>query len=178
MLLKRAMKGQLPLLAAAQKLQDELLAGPAFEDEDDSTLAAEKKLVANSKKIALAVLGTAAQKFTTKLEHEQMVLTWAADIVIDSFLMDSALGRTLKLIGRDGIEKHAAAIDATQLFIHDAMSRIEVAAKNALAATVEGDELRTLLAALKRFTKFTPLNTSAIRTRLADRAIANGGYAI
>jgi len=178
MLLKRAMKGQLPLLAAAQKLQDELLAGPSFEEEDDSPLAAERKLVANSKKIALAVLGTAAQKFSNKLEHEQMVLTWAADIIMDSFLMDSALGRTSKLIARDGIEKHSAAVDATQLFIQDAMSRIEVAARNALAATVEGDELRTLLAALKRFSKFTPVNTSAIRTRLADGAIAARGYTI
>ena len=178
MLLKRAMKGQLPLLAAAQKLQDELLAGPAFEEEDDTPLAVERKLVANSKKIALAVLGTAAQKFMTKLDREQMILSWSADIIIESFLMDSALGRTLKLIGRDGIEKHQAAVDATRLYIHDAMSRIETAARNAIAATVDGDDLRTLLAALKRFAKFTPINTSAIRTSLADKALAGAGYVI
>jgi alkylation response protein AidB-like acyl-CoA dehydrogenase len=178
MLLKRAMKGQLPLLAAAQKLQDELLAGPAFEEDDDAPLAVERKLVANSKKIALAVLGTAAQKFTTKLEREQMILSWSADIIIESFLMDSALGRTLKLIGRDGIEKHQVAVDATRLYIHDAMSRIETAARNAIAATVDGDDLRTLLAALKRFAKFTPINTSAIRTNLADKALAGAGYVI
>ncbi len=178
MLLKRAMKGQLPLLAAAQKLQDELLAGPAFEEEDDTPLAVERKLVANSKKIALAVLGTAAQKFMTKLDREQMILSWSADIIIESFLMDSALGRTLKLIGRDGIEKHQVAVDATRLYIHDAMSRIETAARNAIAATVDGDDLRTLLAALKRFAKFTPINTSAIRTSLADKALAGAGYVI
>ncbi len=178
MLLKRAMKGQLPLLAAAQKLQDELLAGPSFEEEDDAPLAVERKLVANSKKIALAVLGTAAQKFMTKLEREQMILSWSADIIIESFLMDSALGRTLKLIGRDGVEKHQVAVDATRLYIHDAMSRIETAARNAIAATVDGDELRTLLAALKRFAKFTPINTSAIRTSLADKVLAGAGYVI
>jgi alkylation response protein AidB-like acyl-CoA dehydrogenase len=177
MLLKRAMKGQLPLLAAAQKLQEELLAGPSFDvDEDDSPLAEERKLVANSKKVALAALGTAAQKFMQALEKEQMILTWIADIIIESYLMDSALGRTLKLIERDGAEKHEAAIDATRLYINDAMARVESAAKNALAATVEGDELRTLLAALRRFVKYTPINTSAIRTRLADKAVAAGGY--
>ncbi len=177
MLLKRAMKGQLPLLAAAQKLQEELLAPPSFDlDEDDTPLAEERRLVANSKKVALAVLGTGAQKFMMGLEKQQMILTWAADIIIESYLMDSALGRTLKKIARDGAEKHEAAMDATRLYINDAMSRIESAAKNALAATVEGDELRTLLAALRRFTKYTPLNTSAIRERLADRVVAAGGY--
>jgi hypothetical protein len=177
MLLKRAMKGQLPLLAAAQKLQEELLVGPSFDiEEDDSPLAEERKLVANSKKVALAALGTAAQKFMQALEKEQMILTWIADIIIESFLMDSALGRALKLIERDGVERHEAAIDATRLYINDAMARVEAAAKNALAATVEGDELRTLLAALRRFTKYTPINTSAIRTRLADKAVAAGGY--
>ncbi len=176
-LLKRAMKGHLPLLAAAQKLQEELLAPPSFDmDEDDAPLAEERRLVANSKKVALAVLGTAAQKFMMGLEKQQMILTWAADIIIESFLMDSTLGRTLKKIARDGAEKHEAAIDATRLYINDTMGRIESAAKNALAATVEGDELRTLLAALRRFTKYTPLNTSAIRERLADKVVAAGGY--
>ncbi len=177
MLLKRTMKGQLPLLAAAQKLQEELLAPPSFDlEEDDSSLAEERKLVANAKKVALAVLGTAAQKFMAALEKQQMILCWAADIIIESYLMDSALGRTLKMVARDGAEKHQAAVDATRLYIHDAMGRIELAAKNALAATVEGDELRTLLAALRRFTKYTPINTAAIRERLSDQVVAAGGY--
>jgi hypothetical protein len=154
-----------------------LLAGPSFDiEEDDSPLAEERKLVANSKKVALAALGTAAQKFMRALEKEQMILTWIADIIIESYLMDSSLGRTLKLIERDCAEKHEAAIDATRLYINDAMARVEAAAKNALAATVEGDELRTLLAALRCFTKYTPIKASAIRTRLADRAVVAGGY--
>ena len=176
MLLKRAMKGQLPLLAAAQKLQEELLAGPELEEEDDSPLATEKKVVANSKKIALAVLGTAAQKFMAALDKQQMILCWAADIIIESFLMDSAYGRTAKLVARDGVQKHEFAIEATRLYIHDAMSRIETAAKNALAATVEGDDLRMLLAALRRFTRLSPLNTAQIREKLADKIVENGGY--
>lgn len=176
MLLKRAMKGQLPLLAAAQKLQEELLAGPEFEEEDDTPLAAERKLVANAKKIALAVLGTAAQKFMAALDKQQMILCWAADIIIEAYLMDSALGRTAKLIARDGAEKHEFAIDASRLYIHDAMLRIETAAKNALAATAEGDDLRMLLAALRRFTKSTPFNTAQVRERLADKVVESGGY--
>jgi hypothetical protein len=41
----------------------------------------------------------------------------------------------------------------------------------------EGDELRTLLAALRRFAKRTPLNTVAARQRIADVLIQANRYA-
>ena len=105
-----------------------------------------------------------------------MILCWAADVIIETFLLDSAIGRTAKLLGRDGTDKHQAALDATQLYTHDALTRIEVSAKNALAAIFDGDELRIALGALKRFTKQEPINTAAIRERLADKVVAAGGY--
>jgi alkylation response protein AidB-like acyl-CoA dehydrogenase len=176
-LLKRAMKGGLPLFAAAMKLQDELLAGPSFDsDEDDSPLAKERKLSANAKKVALMLLGSAAQKFQDKLTEQQMILSWTADVIIDAFLIDSAIGRTAKLIARDGEEKHQSALDATRLYTHDAINRIEIAARNGLAAISEGDELRALLAALRRFTKQEPINTALIRERLSDQVVESGGY--
>jgi alkylation response protein AidB-like acyl-CoA dehydrogenase len=176
-LLKRAMKGGLPLFAAAMKLQEELLAGPSFDlDEDDSPLAKERRLSANAKKVALMLLGSAAQKFQDKLTEQQMILCWTADVIIDAFLIDSAIGRTAKLIAREGEAKHQAVLDTTKLFTHDAVNRIESAAKNALAAIAEGDELRTMLAALRRFTKQDPINTAAIRESLADRVVEAGSY--
>ncbi len=176
-LLKRAMKGGLPLLAAAKQLQDELLAGPSFDmDEDDSPLAAERKLAAGSKKVALMVLGSAAQKYMMALQEQQMILCWAADIIIETFLMDSAIARTAKLVARDGEAKHQAAIDATRLYVHDSINRVEVAAKNALAAIADGDELRMMLAALRRFVKHDPINTAVILERLADKVVEAGGY--
>lgn len=176
-LIKRAMKGGLPLFQAAMKLQEELLAGPSFDtDEDETPLAKERKLAANAKKVALMLIGSAAQKFQAALTEQQMILSWAADVIIETFLIDSAIGRTAKLIGRDGADKHQAAIDATQLYTHDALNRIEIAAKNALAAIFEGDDLRMALGALKRFTKQEPLNTAAVRERLADKVVEAGGY--
>ena len=179
MLLKRALKGQLPLLAAAPQLQEEILAGPSFDaEEDEAPLAEERRLAAGAKKVALMVLGSAAQKYMAALEKQQMILTWAADIIIDTYLMDSAIGRAAKLAARDGAERHRMAIDATRLFVHDALGRIDLAARNALAAVAEGAELRMLLAALRRFTKYPPLNTAALRERLADRVVEAGGYVL
>jgi hypothetical protein len=99
-----------------------------------------------------------------------------ADIIMDTYAMETAILRTRKLAAAQGeaaVERH---LDMTRVFCNDAVGRIEARAKHTLAGMSEGDELRTLLAALRRFTKYTPINTSAIRTRLADRAVAAGGY--
>ena len=67
-------------------------------------------------------------------------------------------------------------VDAARVIVNDAAMRIEASARQALAATVDGDTLRTMLAALRRLIKVTPINTVAIRRRLADEAVAKGGY--
>jgi hypothetical protein len=54
--------------------------------------------------------------------------------------------------------------------------RIDAAGRQSLAAMVEGDTLRTMLAALRRLMKVAPVNTVAMRRRLADETVACGGY--
>jgi hypothetical protein len=64
----------------------------------------------------------------------------------------------------------------TRVFCNDAVERIEMHAKNTLAAMADGDELRTLLAALRRFTKMTPINTVVARQRIANAMIEANKY--
>lgn len=177
MLMKRAMGGQLALLPAAQALMEEVLSPsmPGFDDEEGE-LANEARLVRNAKKVALMVLGTAAQKYMTKLADEQEILMGAADIIIDVYAMESAVLRAQKLAGSKGAEGAARYLDMTRVFCNDAVERIEANAKNTLAAMSEGDELRTLLAALRRFTKNTPANTVAPRRSIADAMISANKY--
>ena len=72
-----------------------------------------------------------------------------------------------------GDERH---VDAARVFVNDATQRVEAAAKSALAAMADGDTLRTLLAALRRILKATPVNTVAMRRALADAVVGRGGY--
>ncbi|MGE0446089.1 MAG: acyl-CoA dehydrogenase family protein [Vicinamibacterales bacterium] len=171
MLARRAVKGELPLIAAATRLQDEVLApsagGLTFDDE--TTLDAERRAVGAFRKVALMVLGTAMQTYGAKLQDEQEVLAYAADILIDLYAADSAVLRATAAGG----EQHVAA---ARLFTADAAMRVEMAARSALAAMAEGDTLRTLLAALRRLLKAPPANTVALRRQLADAAVAGGGY--
>jgi alkylation response protein AidB-like acyl-CoA dehydrogenase len=177
MLMKRAMSGKLGLLQAAQGLMDEILSPqPASLDEDEAVLATEAKLARNAKKVALMVLGTAAQKFMAALSDEQEVLIGASNVIMDVFAMESAILRAQKLAAAQGEQAAALYLDMVRVFCNDAVGRVEAEAKSTLAATVEGDELRTLLAALKRFTKQTPVNTVAPRRRIADAMIKSNKY--
>ena len=137
-------------------------------DDDKGLLAAEQKLAKNAKKVALMTLGTAAQKYMMALSGQQEILIGIADIIMDTYAMESAILRAQKLAGTQGEEAAARYLDMTRVFCNDAVERIEMHAKNTLAAMAEGDELRTLLAALRRFTKLTPMNTVAARQRIAN----------
>src|SRR5512132_657204 len=176
-LMKSALSGRLALLPAAQALMDEILSPsmPSF-DTDESLLATEQKLAQNAKKVALMTLGTAAQKYMMGLADQQEILMGVADIIMDAYAMESAILRTQKLAAAQGEKAAEKYIDMTRVFCNDAVERIEARAKNTLAGIAEGDELRTLLAALRRFTKLTPVNTIAARQRIADAMIAANKY--
>ena len=171
-LMKSAMSGRLALLPAAQALMDEVLS-PQMSgfDDDDSVLAAEQKLTTNGKKVALMTLGTAAQKYMMKLADQQEILMGIADIIMDTYAMESAILRARKLVAKNGEQASERYLDMTRVFCNDAVERIEARAKNTLSGMAEGDELRTLLAALRRFTKLQPMNTIAARQRIADAMI-------
>lgn len=162
--------GGLPLFAAARKLQDELLAPSIGELPGDGRLEAETRAVTAMKKAALMVLGTAAQTYGEKLTDQQEVLMAAADILIEVYGAESAV---LRAAATSPGSAHEAA---AQVLVTDAAARVEMTTRTTLAAMVEGDMLRTLLAALRRIMKVTPVNTVALRRRVADAVIERKAY--
>jgi alkylation response protein AidB-like acyl-CoA dehydrogenase len=176
-LMKSAMSGRLPLLPAAQALMEEVLSPQmAGFDDDEGLLATELRLVKNAKKVALMTLGTAAQKYMTGLGEQQEVLMGIADIIMDIYAMESAILRTQKLAAAQGENAAARYVDMTRVFCNDAVDRITTRGRNTLSGMAEGDELRTLLAALRRFTKNTPINTIALRQAIAAEMIQSNRY--
>jgi hypothetical protein len=168
MLIRRAMKGELPLMAAAQKLMEEVISFSAGESQFEGILAAEMNLASNAKKIGLLVAGTAFQKYMDKLEHEQEVVWHISDIAMEAYAMESVLLRVMKMAaaGRKNIDFYA---DVARAFAYGAIERVESHAKAALAVIAEGDMLRTYLTAVRRLLKYTPVNSAYIRRSIADR---------
>jgi alkylation response protein AidB-like acyl-CoA dehydrogenase len=175
MLVRRAVKGDLPVIAAAKALQDELMGPTVAPSADDTPLADEKRAVDAFRRIALLVVGLALQTHGQTLTDEQEVLMHASDILIDVYAADSVVLRAGLAAGSKspGAALHIAA---ARVFVSDASMRIEACARQALAAMAEGDNLRTALAALRRLSKAAPVNTVVLRRRLADEAVARGGY--
>jgi butyryl-CoA dehydrogenase len=176
MLMKRAMAGQLPLIPAAMKLADEILAGPSFEETLEGVLAEEARVVANCKKIFLQAAGGAVQKFREKLAEEQELIGALANIVMEIYAMESSLLRAQKAAATRGEAAASVMIDAARVFIADAAERIEHDARRALSAVHEGDMLTTQMAVLKRFGKRAPVDTIALRRRVAAAVQAQDRY--
>ena len=176
MLTKRAMKGRLPVLVAAQKVANELLTLRLKVETDDGKLTLQKEMVEISKKIALLVAGAAVQKYMVKLADEQEILALISDIIIEVFAMESALLRALKSMERTGDEKAEIQKAIVRVDVNDGFNRVEGFAKQALSAIAEGDTLRTLLSGLKKLTRFTPVNTVALRREIANYTIKMGRY--
>jgi alkylation response protein AidB-like acyl-CoA dehydrogenase len=175
-LLRRAMKGELPVFGKAMALMEEVTSGPALRETPEGFLAAEAQMVAGAKKIALMCIGLAAQKYGEKLVEEQEVLGCFADIAMDTYALESAVLRAQKRAAALGEDRARLQEAAVRCFAQDALDRIEANARRALAAIDEGDMLRTYLAALKRFSRREAANTIALRRQVADAVIENGRY--
>lgn len=172
MLIRRALKGGLPLIPAAKKLQDDILTPSLPEPPSDEPLENAQRTVRSLKKVALLILGTAMQTYGEKLTDQQEVLTLAADVIIDVFAAESVLLRAAGTTPRDAKLEVAAA----EVYVSDAAARVEIAARSALAAMADGDTLRTLLAALRRLLKPSPVNTIARRRQIADAIVERKAY--
>jgi len=175
MLMKRAMAGILPLMPAALKLADEVIAGPAFEETPSGEFAEQERSLGQAKKVFLLAAGTAVQEYREKLADHQEIVAALSNIAMDVYAMESSLRRAQKAAKLRG-EAAGVLGDAARAFIYDAMDRVEKEARTALAATAEGDALLTQLAVLRRFSKHSPLDTISIRRRVADVVLAQHRY--
>ena len=176
MLMKRAMGGVLPLIPAAKKLAEEVLAGPSMEEGASGEFAPEERIVANAKKIFLQAAGAAVQRFREQLAEQQEIVAALANVVMEIYGMESCLRRAQKAAKTNTGDSSSVMADAMRVFVSDGADRGEREARTALAATVEGDALRTQLAVLRRFAKRDTIDTIALRRRVAAAVLAGDRY--
>lgn len=176
-LLKKAMKGELPLLQQAQGLQEELMMMMP-EEPGTEPLEQEKYLLKNAKKIVLLGAGLAAQKYMQKIEQEQEILANLADMAADVYNMEAAILRTEKALNQTGKEKNQQKLLYTQVYVQEAFNRIEADAKEILIAVEEGDTLRMMLSSLRKLTRHTPTNVIAKKREIAQVIIEEEKYIV
>ncbi|WBL42778.1 acyl-CoA dehydrogenase family protein [Algoriphagus halophytocola] len=177
MLLKRAMKGEINIFDPAMAVSKELTSVPSFETIDTSELfAAEKEVLKKLKKVFLMVGGKAAMALQDKIEDEQEIMMNLADVMIEIYASESAILRTEKLVSMKGEDACKNQIAMAQIYLSEAVDKINVAAKEAIGSFTKGDEQKVMLMGLKRFTKSELYNTKELRRQIADYMIDQGKY--
>ena len=176
MLVKRAMKNRLPMLDAAQKVANELPNLRPKVQVDDEKLSMQKEMVEMARKIALLVTGAAVQKYMMQLPEEQEILGLLSDMAIEVFAMESGLLRALKAMAKSTDEKSQMQKAMVKLYVNEAFDRLGSYARQAFAAIAEGDALKQQLSALEKITRFTPINTVALKREVANYTIKLGRY--
>jgi alkylation response protein AidB-like acyl-CoA dehydrogenase len=166
-LMKRAMTGQLPLLAAIKQIMDEVMGGPTSDD-----LEGPRKLLSNAKKLTLFAAGAASQKYMQTLPDQQEVMGALADCISEVYAMESCILRAEKL----GSNRQANAI--TEYYAARAMEKVELAARKVIAAVAEGDMLRTQTAILRRLSKHNPVDTIGLGRQIARHVLQAGKYTL
>ena len=178
MLVKKAMKGHVDLIGPAMKVVDELTGIPSFETPDFSeVLSEEKAMVEKLKKVFLMVAGAAVQKYGPDLEEHQQLLMAASNILIETYMAESAILRTEKNCKRFGEDSQTYQIAMSKLYLYNAVDIIHKNAKEGIVSFSEGDEQRMMLMGLKRFTKYqNQPNVVALRNNISEKIQKENKY--
>jgi alkylation response protein AidB-like acyl-CoA dehydrogenase len=175
-LMKRALKGALPLLPAIKALTDEMMEPPSFEEEDAADVfAREAKILANLRKIFLLASGVAFQRFTDAMQDQQEVMADLADSISAIFGLESALLRARKMAGSPG-KAAAVAATMTAVFADESMGTVEQAARRVIAASSEGDAMSIHLGLLRRLAKTVPVDGVVCGRKIAGHFLEAERY--
>jgi alkylation response protein AidB-like acyl-CoA dehydrogenase len=175
-ILRRAMKGEIPLQKEAMKAFESLMS-PSFEELDDEIpFAAEKALIASLKQAFLVLAGSGVQKFMDTIKDEQEILMAVADLTINIFAIESAVLRAEKILQKLSESKRASVCAAVKVFTFNGNEKAASAARRAAYYIEEGDTLTMLLAGIRRFTKYDATGLLKAKRQLASAAIEAEKY--
>jgi alkylation response protein AidB-like acyl-CoA dehydrogenase len=178
MLLKRAMKGEIDLMTPAMSVVNELMSIPSFDTPDYSeVMSEEKEMISKLKKTVLMIAGKAVETYGMELDKHQELLMYAADMIIEIYVAESAVLRAEKLAAKEGADNVAQQLNMAKLNLFNAVEKIGKAGREAIVSMVEGDEQRMMLMGLKRFTKYVNYpNVIALKQAIAGKVIEENKY--
>jgi len=174
MLLKRAVKGSLPVFAQAETVARALAEKQVPVPSGTDAVAGATRDAEALKMAALYAMKVAAERFGTEIEKHQEVMAAVADVVMDAYAVDSMVARTRQSASAAGLDPVKVAM--THAYAADAISRSGERARRALCASSEGSALEKHLAAIAPLFAFRPFDPAALRETVVLAAEEAGGY--
>jgi hypothetical protein len=170
LLMRRSDRGRFPLKA---EIEAAVRDAPQPLDTSDP-LSSALGLLANAKKLAFFLCHVAGPKFWQATDLDQEVLAAIADVICEVYLGESSVLRALKTrkrLGRDSIQS-----DIALLYVHESVTRMELAARHVLEAAASPAELTAHRQTVSRYLAWIPLNSVELRQRIAQHLCERGTY--
>ena len=176
MILKKGMTGEIDLMGPAKAVAKEILSIPTYNNPSDDIFSEEKMVLKNFKKAILLIAGSVTEKLGNRIYEEQEIMMNISEMIIDTYMLESALLKTEKLVYKEGEKRHKEKIAICINYLHNTADKINKNAKEAIYAMTNGDEQTILLLALKRFTKVKAVNLKEQRRIIAKKVIEENKY--
>jgi hypothetical protein len=176
MILKKGMTGEIDLMGPAKAVSKEILSIPSYHQSSDELFSEEKMVLKNFKKAILLVAGSATEKLGNRISEEQEIMMNISDMIINTYMLESALLKTEKLVNKDGENNHKEKIAICINFLHHVADKVNKNGKEAIYAIADGDKQTILLLAIKRFTKVKAVNLKERRRFIAKKVIEENKY--
>lgn len=176
MILKKGITGEIDLMGPVKAVAKEILSIPTINNTPEKLFLEEKKVLNNFKKAFLLVAGSAMEKLGNKISEEQELMMNISEMIIETYILESAMLKTEKLVNKDGEKYHKEKIAMCINFLHHSADKINKNGKEAIYALANGDKQNILLLALKRFTKVKPVNLKDLRRLIAKKIIEENKY--
>jgi len=144
---------------------------------DAAPLSKEYKAIKNLKKATLMIISKALETYGAKINEEQEVLINISEMIIETYVAESTLLRTLKLIDQSVENSANLFINLTKLYLFDAVKKSKNAGYEALACMIDDEaHLDSLLKVMDRLTNYNHLNTSRLSRDITDEMILQNKF--
>jgi alkylation response protein AidB-like acyl-CoA dehydrogenase len=166
-----------PLLFTAEATRDALAGASRIPNPESrhGDLEAETDFVRRLKRLAIALLGSAASVCGDGVKEEQEVLAQIADVIIETYASESAILRAEKLAS-GGDRRASLATDIARVYTNDAADKVTAASRQVVAAlTVRGAD-SSLASGVHGLIVYAGIDSIAARRRIADAVIDAGKY--
>ncbi len=175
-LLRRAVKGEIPLEMEAGRSREALLGALPRDIDVSRPFSAERALLKNLKHIFLTTAWATATRFGELVKDEQEILGAIADIAITIFALESFVLRAEKICGSVSPTVKNALESAAKIFASYAGEATANAARRAVLYAEE-DEIDTkVLDGIQRLARYDAPGLLRAKRQLADAIIADEKY--
>ena len=170
MMLRKAMKGELPFMEKTMALFQQLLSGElTATKEEKEPLKLIENYIEVAKKATLLTTGIAVQKFQQEIKTEQEVLMHLADMMIPIYILESALLRAQK-------QQSMIYTKLTLVLLYEASELLSKHAKEVIFASSDADEAMKNYKGINRLFQLPYLNLKELRREIANHFITKNKY--